>query len=118
MPMSERTARAAAFTGFSCSGVEIAVPCITMRPSLGVSSRAMQRSSVVLPEPLGPTMQTTSRSITGSETRVSTWCSPNFLLDALRHDDRCAGHVQSISNSYAARQQELRFRRGLCLQAA
>jgi hypothetical protein len=25
-------------------------------------------------------MQTTSRSITGSETRVSTWCSPNFLL--------------------------------------
>jgi len=33
-----------------------------------------------LPEPEGPTTQTTSRSITGSETRVSTWFSPNRLL--------------------------------------
>ena len=61
-------------------GVEIAVPCMTMRPSLGVSSNAMQRSSVVLPDPLGPTTQTTSRSITGSDTRVSTWLVPNVLL--------------------------------------
>ncbi len=52
--------------------VEIGTPCITTRPSLGVSSSAKQRSNVVLPEPDGPTMQTTSRSITGSETRVST----------------------------------------------
>jgi len=62
-----------------CVGVEIGTPCITTRPSLGVSSSAIQRSSVVLPEPLGPTMQTTSRSITGRQTRVSTWWSPNFF---------------------------------------
>ena len=80
MPMSERTARAAALIWLSGSGVEIAVPCMTMRPSLGVSSRARQRSSVVLPEPRGPTTQTTSRSITGSETRVSTWCVAERLV--------------------------------------
>ena len=72
MPISERTARPAALTGFSCAGVEMVVPCMTMRPSLGVSSKAKQRSSVVLPEPEGPTTQTTSRSMTGSDTRVST----------------------------------------------
>src|SRR5579872_2235734 len=79
MPMSERTARAAARILASGCGVAMALPSITMRPSLGVSNRAMQRSSVVLPDPEGPTMQTTSRSITGSDTRVSTWCSPNFF---------------------------------------
>ena len=72
MPMSERTARAAALICRSGWGVEIVVPSMTMRPSLGISSSARQRSNVVLPEPLGPTTQTTSRSITGRRTRVST----------------------------------------------
>ena len=80
MPMSERTARAALRTWRSGSGVEIAVPCMTMRPSLGFSSSARQRSSVVFPEPEGPTTQTTSRSITGNDTRVSTWFAPNRLV--------------------------------------
>ena len=47
------------------------------RPSDGSSSSARQRSSVVLPEPLGPTTHTTSRSATASETRVRTWLEPN-----------------------------------------
>ena len=55
------------------------LPCMTMRPSLTASSRAKQRNSVVLPEPLGPMTQSTSRSITGRLTRVSTWLAPNFL---------------------------------------
>ena len=54
MPMSERTARAAALICRSGWGVEIAVPSMTMRPSLGISSSARQRNNVVLPEPLGP----------------------------------------------------------------
>ena len=47
------------------------------RPSDGSSSSARQRSSVVLPEPLGPMTHTTSRSETASETRVRTWLDPN-----------------------------------------
>ena len=80
MPISERTALAAALISRSGWAVEIGVPSMTMRPSLGSSSSAKQRSSVVLPEPEGPTTQTTSRSITGNDTRVSTWFVPNRLV--------------------------------------
>ena len=80
MPMSERTARPAALTCLFGAGVEMGTPCITTRPSLGSSSRARQRSSVVFPEPDGPTTHTTSRSETSSETRVSTWLAPKRLV--------------------------------------
>src|SRR5919198_5240749 len=53
------------------------VPFMVTRPSEGSSSSARQRSSVVLPEPLGPTTHTTSRSATASDTRLRTWLRPN-----------------------------------------
>ena len=68
----ERTARAAALVLRSARGEEIVIPCITTWPSLGISRSARQRSRVVLPEPDGPTMQTTSRSVTARLTLVST----------------------------------------------
>ena len=77
MPMSGRTERAARRIAASGFGWAIAAPFMVTRPSDGVSSRARQRSSVVLPEPLGPTMHTTSRSETASDTRVRTWLGPN-----------------------------------------
>ncbi len=96
MPMSERTARAAALVCRSGSGVEIAVPCMRMRPSLGFSSSARQRSKVVLPEPDGPTTQTTSRSITGSETRVSNLVRAETLGHTFRQDDRRSRHRPNL----------------------
>ena len=58
-------------------GWAITAPFMVTRPSDGTSSKARQRSRVVLPEPLGPTTHTTSRSETASETRVRTWLEPN-----------------------------------------
>ena len=79
MPISGRTDRAARRTAASAPGLAITLPFMITRPSDGSSSSARQRRSVVLPEPLGPTMHTTSRSATASETRVSTWLEPNRL---------------------------------------
>ena len=104
MPMSERTARAAALIGWSGSGVEIAVPSMTMRPSLGVSSRARQRSSVVLPEPLGPTTHTTSRSITGRRDARQHLVLAESLADVLRLDDRRSRHRSPSTRAYPSAQ--------------
>ena len=49
------------------------------RPSEGVSRRARHRSSVVLPEPEGPTTQTTSPSATPSDTERSTATASKLL---------------------------------------
>ena len=99
MPMSERTARAAALICRSGWGVEIAVPSMTMRPSLGISSSARQRSNVVLPEPLGPTTQTTSRSITGRRDARQHLVVAEPLGHVLRHDDRRSRHRSHPSAS-------------------
>ena len=72
MPMFGRTARAARRTAASAFGVAITWPLMVTVPSEGTSSRARHRSKVVLPDPLGPTTHTTSRSETASETRVKT----------------------------------------------
>jgi hypothetical protein len=71
MPMWGRTARAARLTTASARGAAIVTPFIVTCPSDGSSSSARQRNSVVLPEPLGPTTQRTSRWRTASDTRVS-----------------------------------------------
>ena len=42
--------------------VEMSSPAWTMRPWVWMSSPAMQRNSVVLPQPDGPRKQTNSRS--------------------------------------------------------
>ena len=57
IPISGRTFLAAPRTSGDGLACDTVVPSITMRPSDGASSKAMHRSSVVLPEPLGPMMQ-------------------------------------------------------------
>ena len=80
MPMSDRTARAARFCAASGSAELIATPFMMTRPPLGSSSKARQRSNVVLPEPDGPITQTTSCSATGRLTPQRTSCAPKCLL--------------------------------------
>src|SRR5439155_12033218 len=55
-------------------------PAIAISPASYSSSRLTQRSSVVLPEPLGPMTTTTSLDATVSEMSFSTWVGPNHLL--------------------------------------
>jgi hypothetical protein len=51
-----------------------------MRPSVALSSPAMMRSSVVLPEPLGPSRITISPLAMSRSTASSAVASPNRLL--------------------------------------
>ena len=57
----------------------ISSPSSTIRPSSGGSSRLTQRSSVLLPEPLGPITQTTEPFGTTRSIPRSTWRSPKRL---------------------------------------
>ena len=54
-------------------------PC-SMRPVVWMSSPAMARSSVVLPQPEGPRKQTNSPSVISSEMSSSAVNAPNFLV--------------------------------------
>jgi hypothetical protein len=54
-------------------------PCSTV-PAVWMSSPAMARSSVVLPQPEGPRKQTNSPSKTSSEMSSSAVKSPNFFV--------------------------------------
>src|SRR5688572_26394336 len=51
-----------------------------MLPALAASSPAMMRSSVVLPQPEGPSRATSSPDSTSRLTLRSAWKSPNCLL--------------------------------------
>jgi hypothetical protein len=118
MPMSGRTVRAARLMAASGLGCAITVPCMVTRPSDGSSSRARQRSSVVLPEPLGPTMHTTSRSESASDTRVSTWLVPNRFdtPSAAMIGVTAAARVSAVSLRMAAvMHPRLPYNRALCL---
>ncbi len=57
----------------------ISSPSRTIRPLSGGESRLMQRSSVLFPEPLGPSTQTTSPRLTVSSTPSRTTSSPKLL---------------------------------------
>ena len=61
------------------------MPSKTTLPPLGSSSRLMQRSSVLLPEPEGPMMKTSSRSLTERSMPFKTSVAPKlFLRPAMR----------------------------------
>jgi len=70
MPTSERSFLR------SVLGSRTDMPSTTMSPAWMRSSPLMQRSSVLLPEPLGPQTTTTSPSWTSSDTPRSAWKSP------------------------------------------
>ena len=53
---------------------------MTISPSLGLSSVASIASSVVLPEPLGPTKAMNSPFATDIETPSTAWVSPLSAL--------------------------------------
>ena len=55
-------------------------PSNTTLPPLGSSSRLMQRSSVLLPEPDGPMMKTSSRSLTERSMPFKTSVAPKLFL--------------------------------------
>src|ERR1019366_4629321 len=59
--------------------IRIVSPATVTTPSSGVSSRLMQRSSVLLPEPEEPRMEITSPSRASSETPLSTSSEPKRL---------------------------------------
>ena len=64
--------------------VEVSVrskPSTTTVPSVGISSRLTQRSTVDLPDPLGPTMTTTSPSATSRSTSRTAWMVRLNVLD-------------------------------------
>src|SRR3712207_6363114 len=52
-------------------------------PDWNCSRPLVHRSSVVLPEPDGPTIVTTVPGITARETSFRTWLSPNHLLTSV-----------------------------------
>src|SRR6266851_1424042 len=73
MPISRRSS-------FNRRGVGAnTLPSNSMVPLSGVSSPLMQRSSVLLPEPLRPMIATTSPGSTTSETSSRARCVPNRL---------------------------------------
>ena len=85
MPTFLRSASLSSFGSFT------SWPSTVIEPlSIGTSA-LMQRSSVDLPEPDGPMMQTTSPFITSNETPLSTSSAPNDLCTSLSADDRLVG---------------------------
>src|SRR5579864_7089962 len=58
------------------------LPSMTMRPWSGVSNPAISRSSVVLPQPDGPSSANNSPSSTDSDTPSTAAIAPNFLPTA------------------------------------
>lgn len=82
MPMSDLTALAAARSAREPLGCEMVVPLIATRPFDGVSSSARHRSRVVLPEPDGPMMHTTSPALMPSETACKTVSAPKSFDSA------------------------------------
>src|SRR6267143_501594 len=58
-------------------------PSMAIIPLSNSSSRLMQRSSVVLPEPLGPITTTTSPGVTASDTSRNTSTAPKRLCRAV-----------------------------------
>src|SRR5438552_18477344 len=55
-------------------------PAISIVPDVGRSRPAINRSNVVLPQPLGPTNEMNSPFPTSSDTLRSAWTLPNDLL--------------------------------------
>ena len=69
----------------SQSGWVSSMPSTNTLPSEGVSSMLTQRRSVLLPDPDGPMMQTTSPLVTDRSIPRSTWLDPNRLCsDSMR----------------------------------
>src|ERR1700757_4010445 len=56
------------------------LPQMKMSPSVGTSSPAIMRRTVVLPPPLGPSSAINSPSLTEKLTELTAVTSPNFLL--------------------------------------
>src|SRR3990170_859963 len=63
----------------STSGARTSTPSKTIAPALGSWSRFRQRSSVLLPEPDGPMMNTSSCGATRRSIPRSTWSGPKCL---------------------------------------
>ena len=70
-------------TGRWCgSTCAISLPSSRMRPSSGVSKPASIRSSVVLPQPLGPSSAKNSPAQMSSDSRSTARKLPNFFTTA------------------------------------
>src|SRR4029453_7401678 len=65
---------------FDAGSVEISLSAWKIRPDVCVSRPAMQRRSVVLPQPDGPRKQTNSREWISSEMSFSAVNPPNCLV--------------------------------------
>src|SRR3954466_7788606 len=89
MPTLRRSASLSSFGSFT------SWPSTRIEPDSIGTSALTQRSSVDLPEPDGPMMQTTSPFITSIETPLSTVNAANDLRTSFRETNGCSG-VQVI----------------------
>src|SRR6185436_9776288 len=80
-------------------GAVMSVPSTSTEPASGVSKPATTLSSVVLPEPLGPRMVSSSPEAMSSDTPSSAATSPNFLTSpsTRRSADRDATRYAFLS---------------------
>ena len=79
-------------TGRSCgSTCAMSLPSSRMRPSSGVSKPASIRSSVVLPQPLGPSSAKNSPALMSSESRSTARKPPNFFTTASMRSSGMSG---------------------------
>src|SRR3989338_244053 len=90
----------------STSGARTSTPSKTIAPALGSSSRFRQRSSVLLPEPDGPMMNTSSCGATRRSIPRSTWSGPKCLCSPAT--SRIGGRRLTPAGSLARRRVRLR----------
>ena len=86
----ERRTRFPARGAAPCCGAAPAAcaPASQISPLSGTSSPAISRSSVVLPQPLGPRMTTASPAATSSDTPSTAWCDAESLGDVRQGEKR------------------------------
>src|SRR5688572_26675613 len=83
------------------------MPSTSMEPKDGSSRKLMQRSSVLLPDPLRPMMQTTSRAATSTETCFKTCRRPKYFS---RFDILTIGAISAVSPGKACLDNPLNVR--------
>src|SRR5476649_2228547 len=82
-------------------------PATVISPASGVSKRLMQRSIVLLPEPLEPMIEMTSPSAASNEMPFSTSSAPKLLCRSRIVSAGMAASIESSSDFSGAQQHRL-----------
>src|SRR5919108_1403212 len=107
MPVFKRTS----WTSWRCSLpftlVSTFTPSTSIVPNEGSSRKLMQRSKVLLPDPLRPMIQTTSRGATSTEICFSTCKRPKYFS---RLEILTMGAISAVSSGKACLDNPLNIR--------